>query len=292
MRTTAFVSFILVNSNAFALNDYDLSRSYMEVLKEKHLNGNVQNARKLAQDQLQRLPNDSEIANNFAAEAYEERDGLPQLLIAKVKFLEGTKKEVYCKNLGLVHMEGNHQDGTKSSLRIRDYAIIGQSGDYATRTAGNWVFELTNGYRRNTPSNVVLVSGTSNSYELLEMRRHGQGEIDVGDYKFRLEGEKEKHNYHTRGEVLEPWPMYMATDFQLWGSPDLGLKLKFFPGYKDVNESTQSGNGYRIFLRSERKVGNHLATYSFVDSTGGSSSFEDCFPVETKISFLKATKRK
>lgn len=292
MKTTAALITVLVSSNSLAANDYELALGYQQALEARHLNGDANLAARRAQEALAKAPRENRFTDALSQIAYEgEGQDVPQEIKEKIKFLTGSKRETYCRGYGLVHMDATHDNGTKSSLRMHDASITGETDEFAERSQGSWTFKLTNGYRKETASNLSLISGNSNSYEIIETRRFPDGKVDSGIYKYRFSEGNTNFSFRTRGNVLEPWPMYMALDFQTWGSPDLGLKLKFEEGYKDKDEYRESGNGYNVWLQSEREVGKHIPEFSFSDKDGGIHNFSDCFPVDVKITFLRAARR-
>ena len=81
--------------------------------------------------------------------------------------------------------------------------------------------------------------------------------------------------------------MHLANHYPLWGSMDLGFRLKFEVGYKDQSFGRQGGTAKTIVLTSNREVVEKLNSFSFRDSENKAYNFNDCYRVDVQVKLNK-----
>ncbi|MCB0414285.1 MAG: hypothetical protein KDD50_08130 [Bdellovibrionales bacterium] len=283
-----FITFVAVifSLSAFAGNRFDQMETYREIQRLMKVQGKKRPALNLAKGLLAQLDQEDELYKEVSELIGFLGDGNPNFPLEKaIKYATGTKEEIYCKGVGLVHLEGKHNDGTKSSLKlISSNRDLGDT--YSFVKGGDWVYELDTGYREPVTSESWLDQSTANSYQVREFRRRTEGN-DKGTWKASWQGNSSSTSYSTSGETLEPLPMYMANDYHLWGAYDLGFKINFKVGEKDKIYNREGGSTKAIILKTDREVTKHLDQFNYKDAKGNNHKFSDCFKVHLKIELDK-----
>ena len=277
---------VIISISAFAGNRYDQMETYREIQRLMKIQGQKQPALNLAKSLLAQLDQDDELYKDVSELVGFLGDGNPNFPLEKaIKFATGTKDEIYCKGVGLVHIEGKHNDGTTSTLKlISSNRDLG--GTYSFVKSGDWVYELDTEYREPMTSESWLDQSSSNSYQIREFRRRQNGN-DTGKWKASWQGTSTSTSYSTRGETPEPLPMHMANDYHLWGAYDLGFKINFKVGYKDKVHNREGGSTKVIILTTDREVVEQLPKFDYRDAKGDYHEYADCFKVHLKINLDK-----
>jgi hypothetical protein len=120
-----------------------------------------------------------------------------------------------------------------------------------------------------------------------ETRQRPDKKWDKGVFIASWTDGKFSSSYSTNGDVSEPSPMFLATDFQLWGNADLAYLLTFKLGHEGHSHNHDRAAGKGVDLKSSRKVNEHFATYATTDSKGQTHNYKDCFRVDYKIELDK-----
>ena len=169
---------------AFAVETLDAWDAYKDHLTTKHVVGDEAAAANFLEEARSKTRGNSSDLVNFAnAEVGHSLKSDDPGLQRAIKFLTGNKQETYCRNVGLVEINAQHRDGTKSRVvLVNQHREMGDS--YAWVKDGNWTYELTNGYRPTIQSDVWMVSSSENSYRMKERReQRNSDELDTGDYR-------------------------------------------------------------------------------------------------------------
>ncbi len=268
-------------------NRFDQMETFREVQTLTHIAGQKKQALQLGDKLLTQLDKSDPLFQPLNELTNSLNDGNPTYPLDKaVKFATGTKVEIYCRGQGLVHLIGNHNDGTKTEVKlIASNRKMGQ--EFAYITGGDWLYEMFTGYRTLTRSESWLDTSTSSSYSIQEFRKRAGGEFDEGKGTAQWQNGHVQNSYHTKGETHEPLPLYMANDFHLWGSYDLGFKIQFKLGYKDEMQARERGSTKVIVLKTKREVIEKLESYDFTDSERKTHLFQNCYKVKSNIDLDK-----
>jgi len=281
---------MMLAAPAFAVETLDAWDAYKDHLIAKNVAGDETGAAKYLDDARSKTRGDSSDLANFVNEDVEQglKSDDPRLERA-IKFLTGNKQETYCRNVGLVEINAQHKDGTKSHVVLGNQRR--EMGDsYAWVKDGTWNYELTNGYRPTMRSDLWMVSSSENSYRMKERRdQKNSNDLDTGDYQANWTADRSRlsNSFKSHGEVFEPFPMYMANDFHTWGgNQSLGRLISFKVGFEKVKTGINvHGFGYKILLKSKQTVAKHLPEVSVTNSSGSATIYNDCFQVDYDIQF-------
>lgn len=282
----------LAVASAVAATSFDRANTLKEGLKLHHVDGKKEEAAQLA-IKLAQIPNNEPFIQGALQEELRSLDNptLSSNLDKDLKFVTGSKTEIYCEGKGLVEMSGEHGDGSTSHLVLLRSNRKLLSGSYSQIESGDWTYELTNSYRRPSVSEFWMLGGTTSSYHIKEVRNKQNGKADSGDFSANWSGTKSSNNFTAKGEGAEPMHSYMALDFQIWGNPDLGYRTKFEPDSQFTSEQTYTTSTKLVTIKSERTTGAPIAESSIKDSQGVSHLYRNCFPVKYQIS-LKSIKNR
>jgi hypothetical protein len=281
---------LMLSSRVWAVEALETWDAYKDHLVALHLDNDRPSADKyLDQVRLKTRKSSSDLSE-FAYGSKSESNRVDDSKIQKaIDFLTGSKQEIYCKNVGLVEIKGKHNDGTKSHLvLLNSNRVINDS--YANIKDGNWVYELSSDYRSAAISDSWVISSADHSYLMKERREQLDSKNpDTGRYEasWRADGSKHSNSFSTHGEVFEPYPMYMANDYHVWGgNVSLGRMIEFKVGSKkEISKISQRGFGLEILLKSKQTVSKKLPTVSVESSNGRIANYQDCFQVDYEIQF-------
>lgn len=282
MKWFITLTVLVISLSTLAGNRFDQMETYREIQRLMKIQGQKKPALQLAKSLLAQIDQNDELYKEVSELIGFLADGNPNFPLEKaIKFATGTKDEIYCKGAGLVYMEGKHNDGTTSTLKlISSNRDLG--GTYSLVKGGDWVYELDTEYREPITSESWLDQSSSNSYQIREFRRRINGN-DTGKWSAEWHGTNVSHSYSTRGESPEPLPMYMANDYHLWGAYDLGFRIDFKVGYKDKVHGRESGSTKAIILKTDREVTERLPKFDYRDAKGKYHEYADCFKVRLKV---------
>jgi hypothetical protein len=269
-------------SAASLLDDAD---AYRQVLVAQHVHADIEGARRGIKKLLDTTSDDAPLASALRGTAAELDASEGGDARAEIAYATGRKSEFYCRARGLVLAEGHHEDGTASRLVLISGERRVAPDEYSRMTGDQWVYELTDGYRPPSRSQVWMTYGAAREFNIFEVRTRGDGAADRGSWSSRWSrpGDRE-HDFSVTGTALEPVRMYMAMHYHLWGSWDLGFDLRFEPGYHDTQFLWVSGNTLRrIYLRADRVVAEALPHLSVTDAAGAAHEYDDCWRVDLAI---------
>jgi hypothetical protein len=270
---------------AAARSSYDQMEDYRRALETQHIDGEPEKAKAETEELLKEVDPNSPVfpaivRSNQELSGAKEGDLDP----AEVAFATGHKTEYYCKDKGLVYMEGQHNDGSWSKLVLvkSQREMIGDS--YSQSSDGQWTFEMSNSFRAPTRSQLWQTYGKPNAFNIFEVRDNADGHTDKGSWDSSWEGDNHSSRYSVTSGGDEPVRMHMALHYHLWGSNELGYSLKFEPGYKDrIKSEVHGSKSGRIPLQATRYVEEHLPSFTYEDSTGASYTADDCYKVTAAI---------
>ncbi|OQW46297.1 MAG: hypothetical protein A4S09_16420 [Proteobacteria bacterium SG_bin7] len=266
-----------------AESEFNKNEAYLEIQKLMNVQGDKQPALELAKALFKKLDEKDRLYPEIKNLIVYLGDGNPTFPLDKaIKFVTGKKEEVYCKDAGLVYLKGLHNDGTKSELKLVSNSRK-MDGSYAIMKKGDWVYELDTEYRDPVKSDSWLEESTNTSFKLKEFRRLKNEKFDEGVWTSKWDGKSNSLSYQTNGDTPEPIPMFMANDYHLWGSPDLGYKIQFKVGATDKISSHEQGPPKTIYMKGVRTVEKKLDTFDYSEANGKKYSFKDCFLVVSKI---------
>ncbi|NRA66136.1 MAG: hypothetical protein HRU19_16730 [Pseudobacteriovorax sp.] len=283
MRTIILLTAALSFNTAFGESRFEQMEVYREILKLSHIEGKKKEALDLATELQTKLDRKDDL--------YQKLDSLRESLGAKrskyplepaLAFITGTKTNIYCRNVGLVHMSAEHNDGTKSSLKLVS-SNRKMNNSYSLVVGGDWVYELDTDYREPVKSEAWIDESTETSYKIREYRQREKGLFEAGNWTTSWSGSKFRNRSHTTGNAPEPLPMFMAQEYHRWGEFDLGFPIDFKVGFEDTAQGEENIEKARVVLRSERKVTKALNQYMFTDSSMQKHQYFDCFEVFVKI---------
>lgn len=288
MNLTKILLIILLPSLSLA-GPIEDSKEVHKLLSKLYLDGKKQESGKLGFKIAKALPQNSPFQSvvRDAIDASSTSEQIDSEKKKEIYFATGEKSEIYCRGVGLVHMEGRHNNGTASKLILiknnrgtkkDQYAIMGDSAE--------WSYELENAYRPASISELYQPYGRQNAFDIIEIRKKKSGHADKGYWSYQWGDKNSRSNHSINGSPKEPTRMYMALQYHIWGSPELGYTLKFEQGYEDQKTGfTSASTSGRINLKSKRKVTEHLPSFSYKDSKGKEYSYNDCWQVESSIEF-------
>ncbi|MGE0174027.1 MAG: hypothetical protein AB7T49_14615 [Oligoflexales bacterium] len=279
---------LLLARPALCVESLEAWDEYKKHLVAKHLDGDATESEdSLTHARSKTRDDSSELAGFINEEQMGKLEADDPRLKRAIAFLTGKKQEFYCKNVGLVEIKAQHKDGTESHV-----VLVNQRREmddsYAWVKDGSWTYELTNGYRPTTRSDLWMIASSPTSYSMKENRKLNSDKPDTGDYmhSWSLTDSEQHTSIHTKGKVLEPFPMYMANDFHIWGgNPSLGRLIDFRVGFEKSRTFPERGFGYKILLKSKQTVSRQLSELEVTDSSGSSTAYSDCFQVDYDIQF-------
>ncbi len=278
MKKMIGIFFIMVNCFA---GDIDIAHNYQKALDAYQIDNNKVQAKAMLEEILEVTDRTDSLYNDIYNTYLElidvkEREGLTKA----IKFVTGRKEEIFCKNIGLVYAHYFHNDGTESQLILTESKRKLEKGSYSVITEGSWKYQLDTEYRKPIESDLWINDGDSTSYDIREARKNG----DKGSWKQYFKPGSNYGSNSTSGDVKEPLPMYMAFDFQVWGTPDAGYGIDFKVGATDKTTAGENTfvNG-RLFLASERVVKKKIQNFQKKDFNNQLHKYNDCFQVNTKI---------
>ncbi len=279
--------FLMISSAAMAGNQFDHMEAFREIQRLIKVEDQKKPALELAKQLQEQLDKDDDLYKDVSLLVTQLGKGNPNFPLDKaIKFATGQKDEIFCKNVGLVFQEGRHNDGTISTLKlISSNRDLG--GTYSQIKSGDWIYEFDSEYRDPVNSESWLDESTDHSYKMREFRRKENGRFDDGKWSVSWYGTGYSSSTSTHGESFEPLPMYMANDYAMWGTYDMGFKIKFEVGYKDQVKDRQNGSSKIIVLATDREVIEKLPKYSYQDAAGGFHEYPDCFKVRSDIKLDK-----
>jgi hypothetical protein len=277
---------------AVAATSFDRANVLKDELKLHHVDGKKDEAARLA-TKLASTGNNEPFVQGALQEELRglDTDVTTSSLDKEVKFLTGSKTEMYCEGQGLVEMTGEHKDGSTSHLVLVRSNRKLLPDTYSDVESGDWTYELTDSYRRPSISELWMITGSPSSFHVKEVRNRPNGKADSGDFSSSWTPTKTSASFGSQGEGAEPVHTYMALDFHLWGNTDLGYKIKFEPGTEQSQEWSYTGSTKNIHIESVRTVGEKLALYKVKDSQSTEHEFKSCFPVTYQISLKKLEDR-
>jgi hypothetical protein len=278
-----------VSSPLFAIESLKAWDEYGMHLTAMHLDGNEKESKKHLDAARTALRSDqSPVAQFIAQDGRDSQDEQSDRLTKALKFVTGSKQEVYCRDVGLVKLKAFHNDFTTTDLTLKDNHRQ-KVQNYADVMDGSWTYELKTGYRPASKSDLWIVSASERSFRQKERRDHGDGATpDMGDYTANWDelGKRVKSSFSTHGEQLEPFPMYLATDFHAWGGNEsLGRTIHFTVGYEDrKSDLVERVSGMSIPLTVSRKVSRHFQEYTVTSNSGLTHKYSNCMQVDYIIS--------
>jgi hypothetical protein len=279
---------VLGFASAVATTSFDRVTALKDVLELRHVDGKKDEAAALATKLAANSNNEPFVQGPLQEELAGLDASVSDTSLEKsVNFITGKKTELYCEGQGLVEMSGEHNDGSTSHLVLVRTNRVLLPGSYSQVESGDWAYELSDSYRRPAVSELIMVGGGANSYNLKELRTKTNGKTDSGEFSANWSGNKITSRARSVGEGPEPMGNYMAMDFHLWGNNDLGYKVKFEPGFRDSHESSQATATKEIILSSDRTVGELMPEAQVTDSKGEVHSFKNCYPVKYQITMKK-----
>ena len=283
---------ILAVASAAATTSFDRVNALKEELKLHHVDGKKAEATLVASNLALGGENEPYVSGPLQEELAALDATVTNTSLDKaINFLTGKKVETYCEGQGMVEMSGSHNDGSTSHLALVRSNRLMSNNSFSQVDSGDWTYDFTDSYRHPSNSDLLMVTGGANSYHLKEVRNNANGKEDTGDYSATWSTGKMNQSVRTQGEVLEPIPMFMALDFQLWGNNDLGYKIKFEPGFKDAQETTERTATKNIVLQSERSVGEVIPLVQVVDSSNETHEYKNCYQVTYQIKVKKIEDR-
>lgn len=282
MKNVLILVALIVGFQLKAESEFNKNEAYLEIQRLMNVQGDKQAALDLAKTLFNKLDKKDRLYPEIENLIGYLGDGNPTFPLDKaVKFVTGKKEEVYCKGAGLVHMQGFHNDGTKSELRLISHSR--KMDSYAVMNKGDWIYELDTDYREPIKSDSWLQESTNSSFKMKEFRRLKNEKFEEGVWTSKWDKKSDSLSYQTNGDTPEPIPMFLANDYHLWGSPDLGYKINFKVGATDKIASHEQGPPKTIYMKGVRTVEKKLDNYDYKESNGTSHSYKDCFLVVSKI---------
>lgn len=274
----------VISGRVTAANLLTQKETYREVLRLEKIDGQKEKALEMARQLLTQVPQQDPLFKDLQ-DVIQRLDafGSEESLQKAIQFVTGKKTEVYCKDVGLVEVEGTHKDGATSRVILISSNRKLVPNSYSRVLSGDWGYELSSTYRAPMRSD-LFGSGSAGTYKITEIRSRESGAFDRGTYWAEWAGgDSISNSYSTSGRVLEPAPVFLASDYHLWGNRDLGFLIEFKVGSSGRSGGRESGGRQHIMLESTRRVTDHLPSYSYRDAKGGEHSYKDCFKVRYEI---------
>ncbi len=269
--------------STFGENLYNLNKKYQEAIQLIHVEGKKNEGKLMLKRLMAQASPHSDLRKKIKKSYSHLVQGKNK---ESIKFAFGKKREFYCRGIGLVLLEGKHANGSKSRMVLKD-GERRLSNKYSRVTDGRWIYELSNSFRKPIDSEVWVDNSSNKMIGFKEVRKRLDGGIDNGEYRCELDGTGRSStcSFSTRGEVEEPLPMFLATDYHMWGNRFYGYNLKFKVGYSDHSGSVEStiDNRKRLFLKSNRLVKKYLPELMVKDSLGVERHYNGCFQVDYDI---------
>lgn len=284
MKTVVIL--MLVNLSIYAVDDLDGAHRFQRAVDAIEFEKDMDKAKLILEDVLSDIDSNSPIFRDVYR-SYLRVSGVKKSdsLEKAIKFATGKRSEFYCKDKGLVSSVIHHNDNTTSRLMLVEDNRKLKKGSYSIVLDGSWKFQLSTGYREPVVSKAWINSASENHYDIQEIRVRENGE-DRGQWTAKWEGDSMTNNYSTQGSVKEPIPMYMATDYQAFGTSDQGYRINFQVGSTSQHRSKESTfNNGRIRLIAHRTVLKHFKNLDITLLKEGRRTFKDCYEVETVIKF-------
>ena len=287
MKQTLLKTLLLTStfSSALAYNGLDAAKDYERLLHILNIGGDVERAKMMSEGLMANInvyhPLYSQVEQTYLELNGDDNE---RALHKAIRYATGTKKEIYCKDKGLVFLKAYHNDGTISRMFLKDETREYIGSGYAAISRGQATYEIDTEYREPILSTVETIKGTLQSYESKERRNNG----DVGTYSANWSGSGISYSYSSRGNVPEPIPMYMATDYHAWGNPTLGYDIEFKvhnKGERKTHESLMKGG--KIYTKSFWKVRAYMPTFFVRDFSGNRINYKDCYQVNYTIKYNK-----
>ena len=281
MKTMMAVSVMLLAASAAeARTQLELYGDYRNVLATEHLDGDPKEAKSRAEKLRREVQPESPLYLSLASGATDQ---------AELRYASGTQQQYYCKGKGLVYAEATHGDGSSSKLAFIGGTRKMLNDSYSQMGDGQWTYELANSFRKPQRSQLWMTDGQPNGFDIIEVRALEGGTADKGVFDFFWQGDSHvDRHWSVNGTDVEPTRLFMALQYHLWGSPDLGYKLDFVPGKQDHISWTFHGHSGEIVVKSEREVAEHLAHFSYQDGAGQAYPVDDCYRVEVMITTDKS----
>lgn len=292
MKKMITVTLLAVGMNVFA-NGLDVAHRYQDAMDAHKVEQNTEKAKVILEDVLGDISNDHPLFEDIY-KSYLDYSGVKASddLEKAIKFATGRKEEAYCKGVGLVFSKAFHNDGTISRLFLGESKRTLGKDSYSVMYDGRWTYQLDTEYREPIKSEVWINSADENHYDIQELRNTPKGR-DKGKWTAKWRDGSFSNSFSTKGSVKEPIPMYMAVDYQAWGTPDLGYRIDFKVGNAQKTSSHEPTFGHgRILLNGERTVKKKLKFYKTRDFDQKVRKYNDCFLVETKIKFAGIERKK
>lgn len=292
MKKLITVAFTTLTMSAFA-NGLDVAHRYQDAMEAHKVDQNNEKAKLILEEVLGDISNDHPLFNDVY-KSYLDYSGVQKSddLEKAIKFATGRKEETYCKDIGLVFSKGFHNDGTISRLFLGEGKRTLGKHSYSVMNEGRWTYLLDTEFREPIKSEVWINSADKNHYDIQELRNTPKGK-DKGKWTAKWKEGSFSTSFHSKGSVKEPIPMYMAMDYQAWGTPDLGYRINFKVGDSQKTNSNESTFGHgRLLLTGERTVKKKLKFYTTKDFDQKVRKYNDCYLVETNIKFAGIEQKK
>lgn len=274
-------------------NGLDIAHRYQDAIDAYKAEQNTDKAKVILEDVLGEISNDHPLFDDIY-KSYLDYSGVKASddFEKAIKFATGKKEETFCKGVGLVFSEAFHSDGTISKLVLGDSKRTLATDSYSIMYEGRWTYQLDTGYRDPIKSEIWINSADENHYDIQELRNNPKGK-DKGKWLAKWNAGSFSNSFSTKGSVKEPIPMYMAVDYQAWGTPDLGYRIDFKIGATQKISSHESTLRHgKINLIAERAVKRKLKIYQTKDFDQKIKTYNDCFLVETNIKFAGIERKK
>ncbi len=285
MKRVIGLCLALLSLSSFAGN-LDIAHRYQDALDAEKVEQNGEKARVLLEEILGNISNEHALFDDIY-KSYLRVSNIKDDDEYKnaINFATGRKNETFCKGIGLVYSEAFHNNGTISKLYLAENNRVLANGSYSVMTEGRWKYYLDTEYRLPIKSEVWINSANENHYDIQELRQTADGR-DRGKWTAKWKDGSFTGNSSTKGNTQEPIPMYMAIDYQAWGTRDLGYRINFKVGETQKTQGNVSTFSHgRIRLTGERVVKKKLKMFSTTDFDNITRDYKDCYLVETQIMF-------
>ncbi len=202
-----------------------------------------------------------------------------------VAFATGSKVETFCRGIGLVKSDINHNDGAKTQLRLVGGRFDFNNEKYSVMNKGNRKYELTNPYHDVDKSEVWINESSTQKFDILELRKSKRG-TEKGEWFGGKLNDRFSVSIAQKTYSHEPIHSYFAMDYQLFGTPDMGYEIEFIEGNtQQLTHAIGATGKNRIMLNSTRTVKSPVDEVRNEDTDGASYIYKDCFDVQTTIHF-------
>ena len=290
-KNTLFLLMVICASSLFiieakAQENLDDMLMLYELQRYIYVENNIIKARKVASELISRVANTNEI-HKIITPLIQKISAVSKEPDESIHYATGVKDEIYCKNVGLVYLQAQHNNETTSEVHLIN-SNRELNGSYSIVLSGDWVYELITSYRKPIRSESWIVKGTPKSYSISEVRQNKNGDFDEGIWKTSWDSDG-AYSLETKlkGETEEPTPMHMANSYNNWGTYDMGFKIHFKVGYKDSISGRCNGLISTIQQKTQRSVDEWLNQFNYTDSSGKKHTYSDCFKVHSIIELDK-----